>query len=198
MRRTGKGLFVICLVFVMSCANITINVYFPAEKIQKAADVIEDRVRGRVLEQEQTEEAVSPQSNACDFILDLFCSTAYAQEKVDLDINTPAIEKITQQRKKRFDRIDDLLSKGVAGEGRDGFLKERDLRSLPLKEVAEARKLIKEENDDRRQLYKEIAKANDIPMEDLEKIGENFAVTIREKLRKGQYYENDKGQWVQK
>jgi len=197
MKKQAWIFAVLALLVSVSCANITINVYFPAEDVQKAADVIEDRVRGEVLEQEKSEAVDKPQTQAGVNLLDWLCPPAYAAE-VDLNIDTPEIQKITDARKERFAKIDGLLSNGVIGEGKDGFLKDKDLRSLPLKEVAEARKLVKEENADRDSLYRAIAKANEIAEDKVAEIGSNFAVRIREKLRPGQYYQDDEGNWVQK
>lgn len=197
MGKQGFSFLVIAVLVTVSCANITINVYFPAESVQQAADVIEDEVRGQVLEQETSESAPGPQSKAAGGWLERLCPPAYAQE-VDLSIDTPEIQKITASRKERFAKIDDLLTKGVIGEGNDGLIKEKDIRSLPLKEVAAARKLVQEENADRQKLYQAIATANKIDQEKIADIGKNFALKIREKLRPGQFYQDDKGAWVEK
>ena len=197
MKKHGWSWMAVGAIVLVSCANITINVYFPAESVQQAADVIEDKVRGEVLETAPSEEAPAPQAKASGGWLDRLCPPAYAQE-VDLNINTPEIQKITEARKERFPKIDALLTKGVVGEGNDGLLKDRDLRSLPLKEVAEARKLINAENADRQKLYQAIAAANDIAEDKVADIGKNFAKKIPEKLRPGQYYQNEEGAWVEK
>jgi len=95
--------------------------------------------------------------------------------------------------------VDDLLTQGAVGEGKDGYLKEKDLKSLgDLKKIAAARKTIQDENADRLALYKAIATANEIAEDKVGEIGENFALRIREKLRDGQYFQNDKGEWEQK
>lgn len=192
------GLWLIAAVIAIGCANITINVYFPAESVQKAADVIEDQVRGEVLEQPAAEPATpGPQSRAKGSWLDILCPPAYAQE-ADLNINTPEIQRITETRRGRFARIDELLTQGVLGEGNDGYLKERDIRSLPLRDVPAVRKLVNDENSDRQKLYAALASANNIPAESIGDIGKQFAVSIRERLRPGQFYQNDKGEWVPK
>ena len=192
MERKRFGWAVMLALVAVSCANITINVYFSEQAVQKAADVIEDEVRGQVLEQETSESAPGPQSKAAGGWLERLCPPAYAQE-VDLSIDTPEIQKITTSRKERFAKIDDLLTKGVIGEGNDGLIKEKDIRSLPLKEVAATRKLVQEENADRQKMYQAIATANKIDEEKIADIGKNFALKIREKLRPGQFYQDEKG-----
>lgn len=199
MERKRFGSVVLLVFVALSCANITINVYFSEQAVQKAADAIEDEIRSQVLEQPQAEsESVpGPHSKASSGWLERLCPPAYAQE-VDLNIDTPEIQKITESRKNRFPKIDDLLTKGVIGEGNDGLIKEKDIRSLPLKDVAAVRKLVQEENTDRQKLYQAIAKANNFTDDRVPEIGKNFAVTIREKLRPGQFYQDDKGAWLEK
>ena len=190
-------IWVLTILMTAACANITINVYFPAEKIEQAADVIEDQVRSDVLEQESAEPSESTQSKAETGWWDRICPPAYAAE-VDFNIDTPEIRAITERRKGRFAKIDALLTKGAIGEGKDGYLKEKDIRSLPLKEIAEARKLVREENKDRKGLYEAIADANDIDADKIPDIGVEFAQEIREMLRVGQFYQDDEGNWVAK
>lgn len=201
-RNWATVLAILCL--LGSCAFVTINVYFTPQEIQKAADRIEDRVRGEVLE-EETEEIQEPQSKAGSVLFEWLCSTAYAQEgkeeKIDLNINTPKIEEIVDRRARRFKRIDELLNEAVIGEGLDGYLIIRDIKSLDLKEIPKVRQLVKQENEDRKKLYESIAEANEIPEEKVEEIARNWAITIRKKLKPGQYYQmkkDDKVVWVQK
>ena len=81
------------LLFVAAC--VTINVYFPAEAAEKAADRIIQDVYG-----EQPGAAVEPQSrlpvneslSAGNVLLDWFISPAHA--KADLSVNTPAIQQL--------------------------------------------------------------------------------------------------------
>jgi uncharacterized protein len=204
MRKRQWGLWLVAILVGIGCANITINVYFPAEKIQEAADIIEDRVRGLDQEREAGEEA-SKQTSKADrsgrSILDLFCTTAYAQENVDLEIDTPAINRIVENRANRYrEHIRSLLNQGVVGEGNKGYLVQKDMQSLALQEVAQARRIIREENADRKAQYEEIAKANGLETdpETIERTGRQFAIKIREKLEPGQFYQNDDGAWVQK
>lgn len=201
MKRLSRPTVFLIAGLVIGCANITINVYFPAESVQKAADVIEDRVRGQVLEEPvapPAEPQESTQALRQGFLLNLLCPPAYAAE-ADLNINTPEIMKYADSRAARFPEVDDLLTRGAVGEGKDGYLKERDLKALgDLKKIAAARKAIQDENADRLALYKAIAKANEIAEDKVAEIGENFALRIREKLRDGQFFQNDKGEWEQK
>lgn len=197
MEKKRFGWAVLLALVAVSCANITINVYFSEQAVQKAADAIEDEVRGQVLEQSTSESAPGPQSKATGGWLERLCPPAYAQE-VDLNIDTPEIQQVKESRTKRFPKIDELLTKGVVGEGNDGLIKEKDIRSLPLKEVAAARKLVQEENADRQKMYQAIAAANKFTEDKIPEIGKNFAVTIREKLRPGQFYQDDKNAWVEK
>lgn len=199
MNRKKLTLSFFVIMITLACANITINVYFPAESIQDAADLIIDEVRGDILEQEQQEAAVDEtQSKALGGGLwwQTLVETAYVYD-IDLNVNTPGIQKIKDSLKKRFVKVNELLKKQVIGESNKGYLMEKDIKTLPLKDMAMARKLIKEENNDRKNLYSALAKANEIPAERVVDIGKIFADRTKKKLLPGQFYQDEKGQWVE-
>ncbi|HNT37292.1 MAG TPA: DUF1318 domain-containing protein [bacterium] len=181
----------VVLAFMVSCFPITINVYFPETKIESAAAQIESEIRGDTGQQGQGTSWRLPRMRLAWGI-----PQAFAQEP-DLKVDTPAIQEIKNTRKARFPQIDELLTKAFVGEGKDGLLKEKDSGVLQLKELAQARKLVKEENADRLRLYKEIATENGFP-EEVSRIQEIFGRENRKQIKIGQYYEDDDGTWKQK
>lgn len=169
---------------LVGCVTIPINIYFPAAAIENAAEKIETEVRGATPEQSSR------------VVPSFFIQRAYA---VDVNVETPKIRKIVESRKARFPQVDQMLSDGFAGEGNNGYLKEKDRGVYgDLKKLADARRVMAEENKDRKELYLEIVRANNIPEEKVKEVEKIFAETNRGKLKAGQYYEDETGAWVKK
>ena len=59
-------------------------------------------------------------------------------------------------------------------------------------------RLIKDENADREQLFREIAAAKNVDLSQLQRIRETYASTLREKARSGDWIQQPDGAWVQK
>ena len=150
------------LLFVAAC--VTINVYFPAEAAEKAADRIIQDVYG-----EQPGAVVEPQSrlpvneslSAGNVLLDWFISPAHA--KADLSVNTPAIQQLQASMEKRHKQLAPYYKSGAIGMTRNGEIELRDQKLVPLQERNAVKGLVSKENADRSALYKEIAKANGHP-----------------------------------
>ena len=156
---------------------------------------IENVVRSADTKNEETAEPVS--WRLPNWLLALGATEAHAAD-LKMDIDTPVIREIIGRRKERFAKIDALLSKGFIGEGKDGLLKEKDKGVLELKELAKARKLVKEENADRVSLYEEIGKANNLAKEQHDDLRRVFAEENKKQLKVGQYYELPDGTWKKK
>ncbi|RJP75285.1 MAG: DUF1318 domain-containing protein [Candidatus Abyssobacteria bacterium SURF_17] len=184
---------VLALLFTLAC--VTVNVYFPAAEVQRAADKIVEEVQGT---QPTTSEAPSDESmlrrswNA----IALFQNEAYAQP--DINITTPNIRALKAKMKERFPSLQPLYGNGVVGETNDGLLNIRSLEGLGLKEKADAKKLVEAENADRENLYREIAKANDLTPDTIPQIKELFANSWRKNAKKGWWIQEDDGEWVKK
>ncbi len=173
------------MVLLVGCVSTTVNIYFPEAAIENAADKIESEVRGAT---EEMKMGVAPS---------FFLHTAHAA--VDVNVDTPKLRKIVESRKARFPQVDVLLTDGFAGEGNNGYLKEKDRSAYSdLKKLADARRILTEENTDRKEMYLEIVRANKIAEEKVKDVEKIFAETNRGKLKAGQYYEDDKGAWVKK
>lgn len=200
--------FTFVLVFALaSCVSLTINVYFPTKEIEKAADQIEERVRTG-----QGTEGLDPSSfNTLDnvprarFALSLGGLEASAQDALNLDIKTPLILKIIESRTERYKKeIETPMNSGVLGEGWNGYLALRDKTGLDLKALTQFKKLIDNENQDRKALYEEILRANKVELtkENMAKVESLFALAIRGKMKEGQWFEvkidEKKFEWQQK
>jgi uncharacterized protein YdbL (DUF1318 family) len=134
-------------------------------------------------------------------ILSLGATTAYAAEDqvAAPEISNPAIRKIIDSRAARLKAVNDLKAKGVVGESNQALLVVRNLDAIQgLKERAEAQKLIKEENADREQLFKEIAAAKNVELSQLPQIRTTYAEALRENARPGDWIQLPDGNWMQK
>jgi uncharacterized protein len=173
------------LVFFAS-ACVTVNIYFPAAAVERAADQIVKETWGgpakpaTPVPQPQSRSLFSPNR----FLALSFVSEAFAQD-ADINVTNPAIRALKDSIKKRSDAIKPYMDRGNIGIAQDGLLAIRSADGLNLKERAEASQLIDAENKDREALYAEIAKANGIPKENIPKIKSIFAKSWIEQAQPG-------------
>lgn len=183
---------------VISCAVITVNVYFPTEAVEEAAEKIIDEIQG-------TEDAQSTAGNSdqqsffqksapFNFFEN---ATVYADE-IDLNLTTPVIRKLVDSMKVRNTEIMQFKDKGAIGETNGGMLAIRDMNGLGGEEIRTVNRLLRAENNDREALYKELATANKISLSDVGKIKTVFAKTRKQKAKSGHWHQDEKGKWVQK
>lgn len=189
MKKFLQSLTLLAVVAVVSC--VTINIYFPAEEIRGAADRIVEEVYGEKNASEQS----APANPDSSFIPLWGPSIAYAEQ--DINVSTPEIRAIRADMKSRFANLQPYLDAGNLGIGRDGFLQVRNTGGLSLKQRAELSRLVEAENQDRRRLYQEIAKANGFP-EKTDEVQAIFADSWRSKAEPGWYLEGKNGEWQKK
>ena len=100
--------------------------------------------------------------------------------------------------KQRSDAIKPYMDRGNIGIAQDGLLAIRGTEGMSLKERADAKQLVDAENRDREALYAEIAKANNIPKENIPKIKSIFAKSWMEQARSGWLIQDSQGNWRKK
>ena len=202
--RPWTPLFVIA--FAVGC--VTINLYFPEGEVRDLAQKIEEEVQEKAAEGEGTpapaeEPAPDDSSGSRSALgpLDLLLgvSVAQAQAVPEPEVTNPAIRKIIDSRAARLGDVNRYKSQGVIGENNKGLVEARNLESISdLKERAEVQKVVRAENADREQLYKEIAAAKNIELSQLDKIRETYAETLRANARPGDWIQSPDGAWKQK
>ena len=77
--------------------------------------------------------------------------------------------------KARFGRMKPYYQKGIIEEGNNEYVNIKTTSGLGLKEKRDIKALVDAENNDRRQLYKEVAKALNIDPGQLNRVAEIFA-----------------------
>ncbi|MFH1743346.1 MAG: DUF1318 domain-containing protein [bacterium] len=195
MRRFGW----LALLVAVGCVNLNVYVSFPAEEIRSALENMESDIRATG----EPPSSWAPHERSWFAALipvriSIGPARAYAQKPVDLEVETPTILSLKKQRKERFKQIDPYMEKGILGEGRLGYLIVREQADLDLKERGVIKRLVKEENDDRKAIYIEILTANNFPKDDLERVEKLAAEAIRKVLKPGRWYEVEKDKWDQK
>lgn len=158
-------------------ACVTINIYFPAEKVESAADKIVKDIRSGNPEKTDTgqeENQSTLQRGLLKGIMLAFSpGVAWAEEATE--VSNATIRALKKQMKERFQKLKPYYQKSVLEEGDDGYLSITDTDGLNLKEKRDLKILVKAENDDRKALYEEVAKALGIDPGQVDKIAEIFA-----------------------
>jgi uncharacterized protein len=187
---------------LVSC--VTINIYFPAAAAEKAADRIIEDVWGPETQPADTAEPdkQDKQSSASDSRLPLAMSVLNwmvpqaEAAGADININSPAINALQSNMKTRHESLKPFYNSGAIGLTDDGFITLRDAKSVPLKDRNQLNSLIAAENNDRKALYAEIARANG-HLEWQDDIQQTFAQRWISNAANGWWYQQG-GSWKQK
>ena len=208
--RVGLGLTV--AFFTLTCARITVNVYFPAAELEDAATQIEQEIRSDGLDDSSTDTPTSPKSSDApptqkqqsqlqplwrQVSIELGPLMANAQG-INVNIKTPAIRRLIASRKKRYPSLRPLLAKCVLGESNRGLVEFRNQQGLTLKDKARAKTLRAQENKDRQQLYQELAAANNLPAGKIGEVAAIFATVNRRDAQAGWCVQDASGNWKTK
>jgi uncharacterized protein YdbL (DUF1318 family) len=196
MKKKSRFLILGVIVFIISC--VTVNIYFPAAEVQKAADVIVEDVRQLDKKQEQKPQEQQKLNQYYQKLKKLSWGTAEAYAQIDIEVTTPAIRALKDSIKARFPQLKPFYDKGNVGESNTGFLENRDLGNMSLKEKADLSRLLEQENKDRKDLYAEIMKANKFGPDVLPQIQKIFANSWRDKSQSGWWIQKDSGEWEKK
>jgi uncharacterized protein YdbL (DUF1318 family) len=191
-----KRIIFMAVFFASAC--VTVNIYFPAAAVERAADQIVKETWGGAAE--PAKNVPPPQSRnsnpSVETLSFSLISVAHAQEP-DINVSNPAIRALKDAIKQRSEAIKPYMDRGNVGIAQDGLLAIRNTDALSLKERAEIKQLVDAENRDRESLYAEIAKANNIAKESIPKIKSIFAKSWIDQARPG-WWIQDQGNWRRK
>lgn len=192
-----KRIVILTTLFVSAC--VTVNIYFPAAAVERAAEQIVKETWGGPAEPAST--APKPEGYNRYAPLRLaglyFIGEAHAQE-ADINVSNPAIRALKDSIRKRSSAIKPFMDRGSIGIARDGLLAIHSADGLNLKERAETKQLIDAENRDREKLYSEIAKANNISRESIPRIKAIFAKSWLDQAHPGWWIQDAQGTWRRK
>ena len=106
-----------------------------------------------------------------------------------LGLSAQSAAEIQQAMKERLPKIDAMKLQGVIGENNQGYVEARDTVS------PEQRKLIAEENADRKKLYNIVARRTGVELQEVEM---NRAAQLRHRSPSGIWLQDEEGNWFQK
>jgi len=195
----------------LSCAIVTINVYFPAEEVKDVFKALEDELLDDTEQEDaDTETDVEQESNittskiiATKRVFTLI-PEVYAAGNITSKIlknikSNPEVQKAYDRRKGRLSAINKILSKRLAGEGNKGLIVPRGSLS------ASDKKAVNDENSDRTLIIKimaeEIIKINKLDMtpDNVNSVkpqaAEQFAAVRREEVKSGTLVQYPDGKW---
>ena len=179
---------------LMSC--ITVNIYFPAAAVEKAADKIIEEVWQQKADKPQSQhQPVNAARRLALALLEGLVPPAAAQS-ADFNVSSPDIETIKAKMAKRFGQMSRYRASGAIGLTSDGLVAVRSLEGVAMNERAKVNGLVKAENEDRIKLYQAIAAANQHP-EWAREIQSTFAGRWISQAQAGWYYQEN-GAWKQK
>jgi len=190
------------VLFLASC--VTINVYFPAAAAEQAADKIIEQVLGEDAEENVAPPVKGDSSNRIQKLspaavlvglLDILVPSAHAA--ANIDISSPAINKLKSSMQQRHSRLSPYYKAGAIGYGATGLVVIRDLSAVGLRDRGKVKQLVAKENKDRNALYKELARANGHP-EWESQIRSTFARRWVAKAPGGWYHQDRSGAWHKK
>ena len=186
---------------------VTINIYFPAAAAEEAARTIVRDVLGKKAEGEmQQQPAGETQSlwfapddarQVAQRLLQGLISSAEAAGQANIDIGSPAINRLRASMAARQPRLAPYYRSGVIGFDRRGLVAVRDLAGASLRDRGKVKQLVADENRDRNALYREIARANGHP-EWEQDIRATFARVWVEEAPSGYWYQAPDGSWRHK
>jgi uncharacterized protein YdbL (DUF1318 family) len=207
-------------------ACVTINVYFPAAEIKDLSRKIEDEVQKQAAKEAApapdtkpapeekpapgTDPAPAPATppgkpgtaaatGLLDALLGVTPAYAGSDTVAPADVTSPAIRKIIESRAARAGALREYKNAGAIGENKEALVEVRKLDAVAdLKARAEVQRLVKAENADREELFREIAAAKGVDLSQLPKIRETYAATLRDNAKPGDWVQMPDGAWKQK
>ena len=202
-------IYIISILSLLTAACVTVNVYFPVAAAEEAADEFVGQVYQKsipkILNEEikpkdSSEENVwedSPNSSLSWVIklANIFIPFAYAE--INIDISSPSIQVLQDNMAERHQKLKRGYDIGAIGITNDGLVTLRNSDKIPLKNLPKIKRWIEEENQERLNLYKEIALENQHPEweSDIKII---FISRWIELAESGWWYQNSKEQWQRK
>ncbi len=195
--RSDRKKFAIGLFVFLLTACVTINIYCPAAEVQKtAAEIVKD-VRGQDAANlnEPSDASKGAETGPVSF-LELGVNSACAAR--ELDVSNATIRTLKDRIKQNYPRLRNWFMKGVLGEASNGFVVMRNEGSLNLKSRVEVKRIMQEENSNRKALYAAVAKALDIPASQINRIGHIFAKQWQRAVPRGTWVETSPGKWVRR
>ena len=159
--------------FLLMVACVTINIYFPAEKVESVAEEIVDEIRGDRKPGGETSLQRGMEGFFNRTMAVVFCRCAWADDVIA--VSNATIRALKSSMKGRYPKMKPYYQKGLLSEGNNGYVSVKSTAELGLKQKRDMNNLVKSENQDRERLYEEVARAMKIDLSQTGKVAEIFA-----------------------
>ena len=166
-----RVLMFVCLLAFGAC--VTINIYFPAEKVESVAGEIVNDIRGDRTEDKKDTDNDDQSYVKSRTLLAALLPAAVAQDATT--VSNPTIRALKDSMKNRYAQLKPWYQKKLLIEGDDGYLATTNLDSIGIKERRAVQSLVEAENKDRRKLYQEVARSLNIDPSQVDRVGQIFA-----------------------
>ncbi|MFK5969875.1 MAG: DUF1318 domain-containing protein [Candidatus Marithrix sp.] len=203
-------IYIISILSLLTTACVTVNVYFPVASAEEAADkfvghvyqksipkILNEEIKPKEPSEEDVWGTDSPNSSLPWIIklANIFIPSAHAE--INIDISSPSIQILQDNMAERHQKLKRGYDIGAIGITNDGLITLHNFDKIPLKNLPKIKRWIKEENQERLNLYKEIALENQHPEweSDIKTI---FISRWIELAESGWWYQNSKEQWQRK
>jgi uncharacterized protein YdbL (DUF1318 family) len=202
-RSAHRFSFSVLAILAIIAGCVTVNIYFPAAKVEKTAEKIVDEVYQEKTEPPQQAPAGKPQSwnergmfHSITRLASFGPAQAFAEEATT--VSNAAIRGLKNQIGQRHQELLPYYRQGQVGIDKDGFLEIRGTGGLSLPQVASLKRLVNADNAARRQLYEEVAKALNLKPNQVSQVRQIFSKQWRDKAEAGWAVQADNGQWGRK
>ncbi|MFZ5802229.1 MAG: YdbL family protein [Candidatus Omnitrophota bacterium] len=119
----------------------------------------------------------------------LIASGFLTAAQYDLKEMTPAVERAISNRQARYQELQLMKQQGLIGENNRGYL-------AVLSGDDRVRRIVAEENDDRRAIYQAVVDQNHLGPSEFSIVETVFAEVQREKSRPGDPFQLASGEWT--
>jgi len=209
MKRRVRIVSGVLLSAVLSCAVITVNVYFPEKDVREAYKTLEQELMTPEQKDGGKKPGEAPAGRPTGSLRFGLVSEAYAQEPglaariSELIKRMPDVVNAYRDMGGRISDTDRLRDSGMVGEGKDGLLTQREAALSPAD-----RKVVEMENADRRTVMQGMTRAiiriNRVPENEenmrqvMPQAVEQFAALRRDSAKKNWWIQDPSGNWFRK
>jgi hypothetical protein len=169
MNRCKKNLRTLifgAMIFTFAC--VTINIYFPAEKVESVAgEIVKDiRSQDKPVKNDKT-------SLLRSLVPALRPGLAWADDATT--VSNPTIRALKERMKANYQQMKPYYAKGAVVENNTGYVSIGNTQGLEITQKRDLNALVTAENSMRKQLYEEVARALKIESSQVNRIAEIFA-----------------------
>ncbi len=207
----GKRKFIAGILFfaMVSCAVITVNIYFPEKDVKEAYKALEKELMTTEPKTQEKQPKVKPEGKTEGSLQFEFFSSAHAQEPglsdkiANIVKKMPDVVNAYKEMGARIADTDSFRDSGAVGEGNSGMLVIRENTLSPAD-----RRIAEMENENRRTIIlgmtKAILRINRLPetQENIQQVRpqatEQFAALRRDAAKKGWWIQTPDGIWTKK